>query len=317
MHEKNMKKFHKTLLVFLLLLINYPATEAVEGTAPPEKTKKYQLSICSLFKNEAKYLKEWIEYHLLAGVEHFYLYNNNSTDRYYNVLRPYIRKGIVTLINWPDYLGDYDEKNTFIWALSTQVTAYENALKWRALHETEWLALLDVNEYITPIKDNKITDIIKKHKNFPGIAIQTEYYDASQNLDAYPKRHLLIETVELSAPPVQKPHKSIVKMIVQPEQCTSFNWPPYRCNFQNDRSPAYLTRHELRINQYVNRYSGFLYFGKSREKLNVDNRTVSASEITELLQNGYSVDDQEKSIFRFIPQMLKTMGYDFGWEAVR
>ena len=33
--------------------------------------KKYYVSVCAIFKNEGKYLREWIEYHLTAGVEHF------------------------------------------------------------------------------------------------------------------------------------------------------------------------------------------------------------------------------------------------------
>lgn len=37
----------------------------------------------------------------LIGIEHFYLYNNNSTDNYEEVLKPYIDKGLVTLIDWP------------------------------------------------------------------------------------------------------------------------------------------------------------------------------------------------------------------------
>ena len=48
-----------------------------------------------MFRNEAAYLKEWIEYHHLAGVEHFWLYNNNSTDQWQDVLQPYIDWGIV------------------------------------------------------------------------------------------------------------------------------------------------------------------------------------------------------------------------------
>ena len=40
--------------------------------------KKYNVAVCAIFKNEAPYLKEWIEFNHLVGVEHFYLYNNNS-----------------------------------------------------------------------------------------------------------------------------------------------------------------------------------------------------------------------------------------------
>ena len=38
---------------------------------------QYEVSICAMYKNEAKYILEWIEYHLMIGVDHFYLYNNN------------------------------------------------------------------------------------------------------------------------------------------------------------------------------------------------------------------------------------------------
>ena len=33
----------------------------------------YELGIVAIFRNEAKNLREWIEYHRLAGVEHFWL----------------------------------------------------------------------------------------------------------------------------------------------------------------------------------------------------------------------------------------------------
>ena len=60
--------------------------------------KKYKVSICAIFKNEAFYLKEWLEFNHLVGVEHFYMYNNKSEDRFEAVLEPYIKKGLVTLV---------------------------------------------------------------------------------------------------------------------------------------------------------------------------------------------------------------------------
>lgn len=43
-------------------------------------------------KNEKPYLKEWLEYHLLQGVEHFYLCDNGSTDGTDAYLEPYGRQ---------------------------------------------------------------------------------------------------------------------------------------------------------------------------------------------------------------------------------
>lgn len=62
--------------------------------------KKYYVSICGIFKDEAFYLKEWIEYHKKAGVDHIYLYNNNSTDNYLTVIKPYLEERYIDLIDW-------------------------------------------------------------------------------------------------------------------------------------------------------------------------------------------------------------------------
>ncbi len=79
-----MKKcFSAILTLFLVLSINGYSTETKENKY------SYYLSIGAIFNDEADYLKEWIEYHRLAGpVEHFYLYNNNSQDHYLDVLQP-------------------------------------------------------------------------------------------------------------------------------------------------------------------------------------------------------------------------------------
>lgn len=67
---------------------------------PKIEKKKYDISICAIFRDEADYLREWIEYHRLAGIEHFYLYNNFSKDNYLEILEPYLEKDIVTLTQW-------------------------------------------------------------------------------------------------------------------------------------------------------------------------------------------------------------------------
>ena len=51
---------------------------------------KYDLAVVAIFKNEAPYLCEWLGYHLLAGVEHFYLYDNDSSDNCDEIIEPYV-----------------------------------------------------------------------------------------------------------------------------------------------------------------------------------------------------------------------------------
>jgi hypothetical protein len=158
--------------------------------------KKYNLSICAVFKDENKYLKEWLEYHQSRGVDHFYLYNINSVDRPFDILRTYIRKGLVTLINWPDFAPSQEGDSH--WALSTLVSAYENAARVRAIKETEWLVFLDVDEFLIPACSNKLVDILERYHDCSGIILSEDCFDAS-TMDIFPKKSLVIETVHMTA----------------------------------------------------------------------------------------------------------------------
>ena len=48
----------------------------------------YDLAIVAIMKNEAPYVKEWLDYYLAAGVNHFYIYDNESPDNMKDVLQP-------------------------------------------------------------------------------------------------------------------------------------------------------------------------------------------------------------------------------------
>ena len=130
----------------------------------PKTEKKYKYSICSIFKNEGPYLKEFIEYHLLVGFEHFYFYNNNSEDNYKEVLQEYVEKGVVTLIEWPVVPG--------------QQAMYEN---WYATyrHETQWVAFLDLDEFICPTRAHTIDEWIKPFEKYPIIMMYWRMFGTS------------------------------------------------------------------------------------------------------------------------------------------
>ena len=129
---------------------------------------KYFISVCAIFKNEAKYLSEWLEYHLMLGVEHFYLYNNNSDDNYNEVLKEYIKTGIVTLINWPEIPGQ----------LSAYKHWYEN---YR--YESNWATFIDIDEFICPKYDRNIKEWIAKFDRFPIIVMYWRFFCSSGKIN--------------------------------------------------------------------------------------------------------------------------------------
>jgi hypothetical protein len=68
--------------------------------------KKYGLSICTASMGSSREnIVEWIEYHLLHGVDHFFIYYTaipySKQSQLRDVLFDYIEENIVTLIPWP------------------------------------------------------------------------------------------------------------------------------------------------------------------------------------------------------------------------
>ncbi len=294
--------------IFLfLIIVHLPCAFAIEKLP---RGKKYNLSICAIFKNEKRYLKEWIEYHRLVGVDHFYLYDNNSVDRPNTVLQPYIKAGIVTLIAWPDAL---QKNNDEIWALSTQVSAYENATKFRALNQTKWLVIIDIDEYLLPANAEKLTDILDHYDRYPGVILSRDFYDVSR-VDQISKKKLLIENLnKVGEPEEENIWRDVEKTIFKPELCETFTWPPFKYEFKNSQLAVRVNKYEMRINNYINRNMGFTDIAKLKEKLRVNQKAFTNEELEDLLERGYEIEDQERTIYRYIPEMLQKMGYPPIW----
>lgn len=132
-----------------------------------KKTFRYNVSICVIFKNEADFLEEWLTYHIVVGVQHFYLYNNNSDDNFLDILQPFIDDGIVELIDWP-----YNQ---------AQMSAYEDCYK-KNKDSTEWLGFIDIDEFVCPIYDVDMKDFLRTFENYPGVAIYWKQFGSTGHL---------------------------------------------------------------------------------------------------------------------------------------
>jgi len=113
----------------------------------PPSLPHVEMSLCCIMKNEARYLPEWIEYSKLVGVSRFYLYDHNSTDNTHEILAPYISSGTVVLHNWS--FEGYPQKE-----VHTHCTH-------RYAHQTTWLGLMDVDEFLVPVKAATVLDILE------------------------------------------------------------------------------------------------------------------------------------------------------------
>ena len=114
----------------------------------PYRLFSYELGIVTMFQNEANYLKEWVEYHHMLGVDHFLLYNDRSTDHWQEVLEPYIQAKLVEVI-------DHHALPETALFPGWQTAAYKDGLR-RSQGNTKWLAFIDVDEFILPKKNSTI-----------------------------------------------------------------------------------------------------------------------------------------------------------------
>jgi len=92
------------------------------------------LNVCAIFRNEALYLREWIEFHRLVGVDKFFLYHNRSADNWQTILQPYIASGVVEITEWPHLPP-------------CQVNAYQDCINKRH-GQDEWMAFIDCDEFL-------------------------------------------------------------------------------------------------------------------------------------------------------------------------
>ena len=148
----------------------------------------YDLAVTAIFKNEGRYLKEWLDYHLLAGVEHFYLYNNNSSDDYKEVLAPYIEKNLVTLTDRPGKMMQYP--------------AYNDALE-KFRFECRYMAFIDLDEFIFPKTNQSIVEVVDEilsgKVNAAGLGINWQCFGSNGQEKADYSRGVL-ERFTLRAP---------------------------------------------------------------------------------------------------------------------
>ncbi len=217
------------------------------------------LAITAIFQNEARFLKEWLDFHIGIGVQFFYLFDHLSSDSPRKVLEPYISCGRVHLVSWPIAYSDVYE-----WT-ELQCLAYERALHWAA-GKTKWLAILDVDEFLFA-PDAILLDALSPFEAFGGVAVNWQLFGTSGVKKV--RSGALLRSLNFRAP-VDQPTNLHVKSIVRPERvlcCENAHSMTYKegfyqvdtngVRFEGCLSPTVLVN-RLRIHHYTLRDEEFL-----------------------------------------------------------
>ena len=122
----------------------------------PHPDPERYLAVCAIAKDEGPYFREWIEWHRRQGVDKFFIYDNGSTDETADVLRPYVEEGIVEHIPFP--------------GKKMQLAAYDHCLLHHR-YDTRWIAFIDIDEFIVPLRDASLREYLGRFEDFPAVEI--------------------------------------------------------------------------------------------------------------------------------------------------
>jgi len=124
--------------------------------------------VCAVFKDESRHLREWLEFHSLMGVEHFFLYDDNSTDDFMTVLQPWIDKGQVTL---RPSRG------------RTQKAIYNHCLRHGG-SRCRWLAFIDLDEFLFSPEAVSLPIVMERYASVPAVFVHWILFGSGGHVQA-------------------------------------------------------------------------------------------------------------------------------------
>lgn len=161
------------------------------------------VALCLRFRNEARYLDEWLSYHQAAGVEHFFLYNNFSDDHYRSVLVPWIAAGTVTLIDWSK--------------IPASPSAEEDCIR-RAAGRFAWVGFIDADEFVVVRNGARLEPFLMLVDAFhPCVAVALHWYMYGSSGHRERPNAPVIEAYQRRS---TTPNRH-VKVFVRPEEVTA------------------------------------------------------------------------------------------------
>jgi hypothetical protein len=170
--------------------LNYKGETHVYSDAPfcvvprshqyPEK--KWKLASCtSIVAHSSMQVPEWIAYHRMQGVEHFYIYiDSKGLTLVKMLLAPYVQAGVATIVDfhWPkEHMFKFDFQQSHL-------TSCFYRLKERA----EWVAFHDVDEYFQPMNTTTVAQYLADRPDLAprgAIRVKSWFFGHQQMLGAW------------------------------------------------------------------------------------------------------------------------------------
>lgn len=157
-----------------------------------------KVAACAIVKNEGRYLEEWISYGLAIGFDHFFLYDNESSDETAYIIKAAESAGVATYRFWPSVEND-----------RPQLSAYNDCRK-NMLEDYDWIAYLDADEFVNLKRHQNIHQFLDAYDGADAIWMSWKMFGSSGHID-YTRRWTTARFT-MAANSVSRLGKSIVKV---------------------------------------------------------------------------------------------------------
>ncbi len=170
----------------------------------------YNLSICAIMRDEPEsHIREWIHYHRLVCVEHFFIYDNGSKIKIVDTLKKEIDAGFVTVINFP--------------GSSAQMPAYTNFI-YDYGKLTKYAAIIDSDEFLVPKTRNNVPEILEDYDkgHIGSFNVSWVMFGSGGLIEKIPPDKLVIESYTKAMPKDHIENKHTKAILIKPGERTLY-----------------------------------------------------------------------------------------------
>lgn len=226
-------------------------------------TARHGIAIGAIVKNEALYIDEWLKFHEHAGVDHFFIYDDGSTDDTICIAQKACKKAKVTVFPWSQRL----KSEASHVAINNQILAYGHCLE-NFSHKFKWMSFIDIDEYLVPVEDSTISAALGKLDGVPLIVLPWVMFGTSGHTKR-PNKPTIESYTQRLTPGIKEGVRGVfnVKCIFDPLAVTRLHVHRIRVNDThyawNDRGerflftsalkPSALSASRIQLNHYYSR----------------------------------------------------------------
>ena len=171
--------------------------------------KKYYLAACCILKDEDPFIVEWLTYHSLVGVEHFFIYDNESANPLAEnpLILKFAAQGKATVLSTP--------------GKTMQRSAYTHCLQQFG-PLCKWIAFLDLDEFICPMQGRDLRPMLAAYEEYASLGLSWKCFSSGGHLSS-PKGLVIKNYQERFFKEIER--NLHIKSIIQPEKNSALHTP--------------------------------------------------------------------------------------------